>query len=93
VLTNRPSIVTARPPKRIPKPGPKVERVIVGREEEQLPPDYHKKRGDAADALFREIVARASRARIETQVMTLHVNDETAGTTCPTTRLPAATRL
>jgi hypothetical protein len=77
VLTNRRAIVIARTPKRIRKPGPKIKRHIVGREEEQLPPDYHKRRGDVADALFREIVARASRERIKTQVVTRHADDET----------------
>jgi hypothetical protein len=77
VLTNRRDIVIARPPKRIRMPGPKIARNIVGKDKEQLPPDYHKRRGDAADALFREIVARVSRERTETQVVTRRADAET----------------
>ena len=61
-------IVTARAPKRIRKPtkaGPKLSRVIVGKAaqamQEPESPEAYPARGDAADRLWREMVARVSR--------------------------------
>ncbi len=58
-------IVTARVPKRIRKPtmtGPKLSRVIVGKPAPAPEtPEAHQARGDAADRLWREMVASVSR--------------------------------
>ena len=63
-------IVTARAPKRIRKPtkaGPKLTSAIVGkRAPEPETPEAHQARGDAADQLWREMVA-AVRKRAATR--------------------------
>jgi hypothetical protein len=62
MLTDRPSIVIARPPRRIrkPKPGPKITRVIVGRESAPAIPEEERDhaRAEAVERLWREMVRR-----------------------------------
>ena len=68
-MTTPPRIVTARPPRRTqqPKATPKAKagQSIVGRHGSPVPdtPEDHQARGDAADALFREILRRVKESR------------------------------
>jgi hypothetical protein len=68
LLTDKPAIVIARPPRRIRKPSPKPAKpaaVIVGRKVAPVPPEeeHDNAPAQAAERLWRELVRRVEEGR------------------------------
>ena len=63
MLTGKPSIVIAKPPRRIGREPVALARIVVGAETDTTTEDEHRKAGEAADRLWQEIKRRVAEQR------------------------------
>jgi len=63
MLTDKPNVVVAKPPRRIRRKAAAPERIVLEARSETMTAEEHARRGEAADRLWEELARRATEDR------------------------------